>query len=119
MIDERRVREMACEYDTNHSTARKLLEGARDVPALRRGRWYKLDLAAAQIRMGFERGIDAVLEATEATARIQSAMTGGDAGEPETSAIIQKNLESEDGMQELDKMVEEICENAFFMDDDG
>ena len=34
------------------------------------------------------------------------------------SAIIQMNLESEDGMQELDKMVEEICENAFFMDDD-
>ena len=83
MIDERRVREMACEYDTNHSTARKLLEDARDVPALRRGRWYKLNLAAAQIRMGFEKGIDAVLEATEATARIQSAMTGGDAGEPE------------------------------------
>lgn len=67
MIDERRVREMACEYDTNHSTARKLLENARDVPALRRGRWYKLDLAAAQIRRGFEKGIDAVLEATEAT----------------------------------------------------
>lgn len=83
MIDERRVREMACEYDTNHSTARQLLENARDVPALRRGRWYKLNLAAAQIRMGFEKGIDAVLEATEATARIQSAMTGGDAGEPE------------------------------------
>lgn len=118
MIDERRVREMACEYDTNLSTARKLLESAQDVPALRRGRWYKLNLAAAQIRKEFEKGIDAVLEATEATARIQSAMTGGDAGEPENSAIIQMNLESEDGMQELDKMVEEICENAFFMDDD-
>ena len=35
-----------------------------------------------------------------------------------SGAIIQMNLESEDGMQELDKMVEEICENAFFMDDD-
>lgn len=83
MIDERRVREMACEYDTNLSTARKLLENARDVPALRRGRWYELNLAAAQIRKGFEKGIDAVLEAMEATERIQSAMTGGDAGEPE------------------------------------
>ena len=41
MIDERRVREMACEYDTNHSTARKLLEDARDVPALRIGRRYR------------------------------------------------------------------------------
>lgn len=41
MIDERRVREMACEYDTNLSTARKLLEDARDVPALRIGRRYR------------------------------------------------------------------------------
>ena len=41
MIDERRVREMACEYDTNLSTARKLLENARDVPALRIGRRYQ------------------------------------------------------------------------------
>lgn len=41
MIDERRVREMACEYDTNLSTARKLLENARDVPALRIGRRYR------------------------------------------------------------------------------
>ena len=41
MIDENRVREMACEYDTNHSTARKLLEDARDVPALRIGRRYR------------------------------------------------------------------------------
>lgn len=41
MIDERRVREMACEYDTNHSTARQLLENARDVPALRIGRRYR------------------------------------------------------------------------------
>lgn len=41
MIDERRVREMACEYDTNHSTARKLLESAQDVPALRIGRRYR------------------------------------------------------------------------------
>ena len=41
MIDDRRVREMACEYGTNHSTARKLLEDARDVPALRIGRRYR------------------------------------------------------------------------------
>ena len=41
MIDERRVREMACEYNTNHSTARQLLEGAQDVPALRIGRRYR------------------------------------------------------------------------------
>ena len=41
MIDERRVQEMACAYDTNHSTARKLLESAQDVPALRIGRRYR------------------------------------------------------------------------------
>lgn len=83
MIDDHRVRQMAREYEMNPSTARQLLKGARDVPALRIGRRYRLNLAAAQLRMGFEKGIDAVLEATEATARIQSAMTGGDAGEPE------------------------------------
>ena len=41
MIDDHRVRQMAREYDMNHSTARKLLENARDVPALRRGRRYQ------------------------------------------------------------------------------
>ena len=46
MIDERRVREMACEYDTNLSPARKLLENARDVPALRLGRRVSVRSAA-------------------------------------------------------------------------
>ena len=41
MIDDHRVRQMAREYDMNYSTARQLLEGARDVPALRRGMWYR------------------------------------------------------------------------------
>ena len=41
MIDERRVRQMAREYDMNPSTARQLLKGARDVPALRIGRRYQ------------------------------------------------------------------------------
>lgn len=41
MIDENRVRQMAREYDMNPSTARRLLENARDVPALRRGMWYR------------------------------------------------------------------------------
>ena len=89
MIDERRVREMACEYDTNHSTARNLLEDARDVPALRRGRWYRLNLAAAQVRMGIEQGIKAAGGAAEVTARIRSAMTGGDAGGQENTEAIQ------------------------------
>ena len=79
MIDDHRVRQMAREYDMNPSTARRLLEGARDVPALRIGRWYRLILAAAQIRMGIEKGIEAASEATEVTARIRSIMTGGDA----------------------------------------
>lgn len=33
MIDENRVRQMAREYGMNPSTARRLLENARDVPA--------------------------------------------------------------------------------------
>lgn len=41
MIDENRVRQMAREYDMNPSTARRLLENARDVPALRIGRRYR------------------------------------------------------------------------------
>jgi len=41
MIDENRVRQMAREYDMNPSTARRLLENARDVPALRIGMWYR------------------------------------------------------------------------------
>lgn len=42
MIDETRVSSMAREYNMNHSQARKLLEQARDVPALRIGRRYKM-----------------------------------------------------------------------------
>lgn len=41
MIDDHRIRRMAREYDTNPSTARRLLENARNVPALRRGMWYR------------------------------------------------------------------------------
>ena len=41
MIDESRIRRMAREYQMNYSTARRLLEQARDVPALRYGRKYK------------------------------------------------------------------------------
>lgn len=92
MIDERRVREMACEYDTNLSTARKLLENARDVPALRIGRRYRLNLVAAQLRMGIEQGIKAASEATEVTARIRSIMTGGEDGG-------QKNAETVPGAE--------------------
>ena len=41
MIDDHRVRQMAREYEMNPSVARRLLEGARDVPALRIGRRYQ------------------------------------------------------------------------------
>ena len=41
MIDETRVSSMAREYQMNPSLARKLLEQARDVPALRYGKRYK------------------------------------------------------------------------------
>lgn len=41
MIDDRRVQQMAREYEMNPSTARRLLENARDVPALRIGRRYR------------------------------------------------------------------------------
>ena len=41
MIDETRVRRMAREYQMNPSTARRLLEQARDVPALQYGKRYK------------------------------------------------------------------------------
>lgn len=41
MIDESRIRRMAREYQMNYSTARRLLEQARDVPALRYGKRYK------------------------------------------------------------------------------
>lgn len=41
MIDDRRVRQMAREYEMNPSVARRLLENARDVPALRIGRRYR------------------------------------------------------------------------------
>ena len=41
MIDDHRVRQMAREYEMNPSTARQLLKGARDVPALRIGRRYR------------------------------------------------------------------------------
>ncbi len=41
MIDNHRVRQMAREYEMNPSVARRLLENARDVPALRRGMWYR------------------------------------------------------------------------------
>ena len=41
MIDEIRVTSMAREYQMNPSLARKLLEQARDVPALRIGRRYR------------------------------------------------------------------------------
>lgn len=62
MIDDHRVRQMAREYEMNPSAARQLLKGARDVPALRRGRWYRLNLAAAQVRMGIEQGIKAAIK---------------------------------------------------------
>ena len=41
MIDESRITDMAREYNMNPSLARKLLEEARDVPALRYGKRYK------------------------------------------------------------------------------
>lgn len=41
MIDDHRVRKMAQEYEMNPSTARRLLENAKDVPALRIGRRYR------------------------------------------------------------------------------
>lgn len=41
MIGENRIRQMAREYEMNPSTARRLLENARDVPALRIGRRYR------------------------------------------------------------------------------
>lgn len=41
MIDETRVSSMAREYQMNPSLARKLLEQARDVSALRIGRKYR------------------------------------------------------------------------------
>lgn len=41
MIDDERVTSMAREYQMNPSLARKLLEQARDVPALRIGRRYR------------------------------------------------------------------------------
>ena len=41
MIDERRAQQMAREYDMNPSAARRLLENAKDVPALRIGRRYR------------------------------------------------------------------------------
>ena len=37
MIDDHRIRQMARECGMNYSTARRLLEDARDVPALRIG----------------------------------------------------------------------------------
>lgn len=88
MIDDHRVRQMAREYDTNPSTARRLLEGARDVPALRIGRRYRLILAAAKIRMGIEKMTEAASEATGAIARIRSIMMGGDAGGQENTETV-------------------------------
>ena len=41
MIDERRAQQMAREYEMNPSVARRLLENAKDVPALRIGRRYR------------------------------------------------------------------------------
>ena len=41
MIDDHRVQQMAREYGMNPSVARRLLEDARDVPALRIGRRYR------------------------------------------------------------------------------
>lgn len=41
MIDDHRVQQMAREYGMNPSVARRLLEGARDAPALRIGRRYR------------------------------------------------------------------------------
>ena len=41
MIDERRAQQMAREYEMNPSVARRLLENAKDVPALRIGRRYQ------------------------------------------------------------------------------
>lgn len=40
-VDDHRVQQMAREYSMNYSTARRLLEDARDVPALRIGRRYR------------------------------------------------------------------------------
>ncbi len=41
MIDDHRVQQMARKYGINPSVARRLLENAGDVPALRRGRRYR------------------------------------------------------------------------------
>ena len=41
MIDDHRVQQMAREYGMNPSVARKLLEDARNAPALRIGRRYR------------------------------------------------------------------------------
>ena len=41
MIDDHRIRQMAQEYEMNPSVVRRLLENARDVPALRIGRRYR------------------------------------------------------------------------------
>ena len=41
MIDDHRIRQMAQEYEMNPSVVRRLLENAKDVPALRIGRRYR------------------------------------------------------------------------------
>ena len=74
MIDERRVREMACEYDTNLSTARKLLEDARDVPALRIGRRYReMTGGDAGGREKGERGKEGISDAVPGCGQIGEA----------------------------------------------
>ena len=64
MIDESRITDMAREYNMNPSLARKLLEEARDVPALRIGRRYR-DMTGGEA--GGRKNIETVPGAEEGT----------------------------------------------------
>lgn len=74
MIEDHRVRQMAREYDTNPSTARRLLEGARDVPALRIGRRYReMTGGEAGGREKRKRGEEGIFDAVPGCGQIREA----------------------------------------------
>ena len=74
MIDDHRVRQMAREYDMNPSTARWLLENARDVPALRIGwRYREITGGDAGGNEKIKRGKEGISDAVPGCGQIREA----------------------------------------------
>lgn len=75
MIDETRVRHMAQQFQMNPSMDRRLLEGARDVSALRIGRRYGHYMIGYYATKGFREALEDAKEGISWTRTSKKRMT--------------------------------------------